>query len=181
MKTRFQTCTAVAALCLVLACQPGAGVGTSPSPALTASQTPTLAPSVAATASPRPPGLTPVSLTVSGHVTMASDGRPASGVRIRIAPFPINDGRTPGPDVVVASDASGAYSATVSAWTLEALANSSSSQLSLFITPPPGMKVVAVSQTVTLPMGPIGPNQPEWYFMLARDLKGPIDITLAAQ
>ena len=181
MKTHFQTFTAIAALSVVLACQPAASVATSPSPALTASQTPSLAPTAAATATPTASPLTPVSLAVSGHATMASDGRPASGVRIRVAPFPINDGRAPGPDVIVASDASGAYSATVSAWTLEALANSSSSQLSLFITPPAGMKVVAVTQSETLPMGPIAANQPEWYFMLARDLKGPIDITLAAQ
>ena len=120
-------------------------------------------------------------LNVSGHVTRAPDGRPVAGVRLRFAPFSINDGRTPGPDVVVTSDASGAYSVKVPAWTLEALANSSSSQLSLFVTPPAGMKVLAVTQSSTLPIGPLAPNVPEWYFMLARDLNGPIDITLGAQ
>jgi hypothetical protein len=120
-------------------------------------------------------------LAVSGRVTTASDGRPVPGVRLRFAPFPINDGRSPGPDVVVTSDANGVYSAAVPAWTLEALANSSSSQLSLFVTPPAGMNVLAVMQSSTLAIGPIAPNVPDWYFMLARNLNGPIDITLAAQ
>lgn len=110
-----------------------------------------------------------------------ADGTPVSGVRLRFAPFPINDGRVAGPDVVVTSDASGAYSARVSAWTLEALANSSSSQLSLFVTPPAGMKIAAITRSSTLPIGPIAPNVADWYFMLVRDLNGPIDITLAAQ
>ncbi|HEX9436189.1 MAG TPA: hypothetical protein VGA16_03405 [Candidatus Limnocylindria bacterium] len=106
---------------------------------------------------------------------------------IELVTFAISGGcstacpRAPGPDVVVTTDAAGAYSAEVSAWTLEALADSSSSQLSLFVTPPAGMKVVAVTQSSTLPIGPIAPNVPEWYFMLVRDLNGPIDITLAAQ
>jgi hypothetical protein len=43
------------------------------------------------------------------------------------------------------------------------------------------MNVLAVMQSSTLPIGPIAPNLPDWYFMLARDLNGPIDITLAAQ
>jgi hypothetical protein len=132
-------------------------------------------------------GADAVVLTVSGHVTLASDGRPVPGVRVRIAPFAISGGcstpcaRAPGPDVVVTSDARGAYSATVSAWTIEALADSSSSQLSLFVTPPTGMQVVAVTQSSTFPIGPIASNDPQWYFMLARALDGPIDITLAAQ
>src|SRR6266508_2948091 len=102
---------------------------------------------------------------------------------IELVTFAISGGcstacpRAPGPDVVVTTDAAGAYSAEVSAWTLEALADSSSSQLSLFVTPPAGMKVVAVTQSSTLPIGPIAPNVPEWYFMLVRDLPGPIDIT----
>ncbi len=144
----------------------------------------------AATATPaaaQPLGPTPVVLTVSGHVTLASGERPVPGVRVRIAPFALSGGcpaacpQAPGPDAVVTSDASGAYSAVVSAWTLEALADSSSSQLSLFVTPPPGMKVIAVTRSITFPIGPIAPNDPQWYFMLARDLSGPIDITLAAQ
>jgi hypothetical protein len=93
----------------------------------------------------------------------------------------INDGRAPGADVTVTSDANGAYSAVVPAWTLEALADSSSSQLSLFVTPPAGMRVSAVTRSSTLPIGPLAPNVPDWYFMLARELNGPIDITLAAQ
>lgn len=175
----------IAALSVVLACQQGANIATSPSPTVT---TPATSPTSSSTtptgtpiASPRPPEPTPVVLTVSGRVTRAPDGRPVPGVRLRFAPFAINDGRVPGPDVVVTSDATGAYSAKVPAWTLEALANSSSSQLSLFVTPPAGMKVIVVTQSSTLPIGPIAPNVPEWYFMLARDLSGPIDITLEAQ
>jgi hypothetical protein len=163
---------------------PSAGVPTrsaTPTPGAVATATAT------PTASPRPPEPTPVVLTVSGHVTLAPEGRPVPGVRLRIAPFALSGGcptacpRPPGPDVVVTSDASGAYSAAVSAWTLEALANSSSSQLSLFVTPPSGMTVVAVTRSITFPMGPLAPNDPQWYFMLARDLNGPIDITLAAR
>jgi hypothetical protein len=69
----------------------------------------------------------------------------------------------------------------VAVWTLEALADSSSSQMSLFVTPPAGMKVATVAQSITFPVGPLAPNDPQWYFMLARDLTGPINITLAAQ
>jgi hypothetical protein len=158
-----------------------------PTPSATATPGGVATPTSTPTHSPQPPDPTPIVLTVSGHVTLASDGRPVAGVRVRIAPFAISGGcstacpRPPGPDVEVTSDGSGAYSTTVAAWTLEALADSSSSQLSLFITPPAGMKVVAVTQSATLPIGPLAPNDPQWYFMLARDLNGPIDITLAAQ
>jgi hypothetical protein len=166
-------------LALVAAACGTAATTTSPTPSATA--TPGAVATATPTASPRPPEPTPVVLTVSGRVTRASDGGPVPGVRLRFAPFAINDGRVPGPDAVVTSDATGAYSAMVPAWTLAALADSSSSQLSLFVTPPAGMKVLAVTQSNTFPIGPIAPNAPDWYFMLARDLSGPIDITLAAQ
>lgn len=146
-------------------------------PASTATPTPT--------SSPRPTEPTPVVLAVSGRVSLASDGRPVAGVRLRFNAAAINGGcptacpKAPGPDVVVTTDANGAYTAKVSAWTLEALADSSSSQLSVFVTPPAGMQITAVTQASTVPVGPIAPNVPEWYFMLERDLNGPIDITLA--
>jgi hypothetical protein len=177
----------IAALSVVLACQQGATIRTSPPPTVTPAASPTSSLTPTATAAPprsvpaTTPEPTPVVLTVSGRVTRASDGRPVPGVRLRFAPFAINDGRPPGPDVVVTSDATGAYSAKVPAWTLEALANSSSSQLSLFVTPPAGMKVITVTQSGTLPIGPLAPNVPDWYFMLAPDLNGPIDIVLEAQ
>ena len=193
---------AIAVGAVLLACAPSANVAASPTPTITqsanpsptATATPTAAPSATTapatptpTGSARPGDPTPVVLTVGGRVTQASDGRPVSGVRLRFNPAALSGGcpvacpKAPGPDVVVTSDANGAYTAKVAAWTLEALADSSSSQLSLFLTPPAGMKVVAVTQASTLPIGPIAPNVPEWYFMLARDLKGPIDITLAPQ
>lgn len=176
---------AVTMLLMMLALVAGAcgtaATTTSPTPS---AAVPTLSATATPTGSPRPPEPTPVVLTVTGHVKVATDGRPVPGVRVRIAPFAISGGsapKPPGPDVIVTTDASGAYSAAVSAWTLEALANSSSSQLSLFVTPPAGMKVVGVTQSITYPLGPLAPNDPQWYFMLARDLNGPIDITIAAQ
>ena len=149
------------------------------------SPTATIPGSAAPSASPLP---TPVLLTVNGHVKM-SDGRPVSGVRVRVSPMYISGAdtswgtrdRVPGPDVVVMSDQSGAYTATVSAWSLEALAKSASFQLSLFVTPPAGMKIVAITQADGFPSGPLAPNDPQWYFMLAREFKSPVDITVAAQ
>lgn len=167
----------IAALSVVVACQ-AANSATSPTPVATATSSPTSSPTRSPVA--RTPDPTPIVLRVSGHVTK-SEGTPVAGVRLRFSPFYIKDGRVPGPDVVLTTDVTGAYTATVPAWTLEALANSSSSQLSLFVTPPTGMKIVAITQSSTLPIGPIAPNVPEWYFVLARDLNGPIDITLAAQ
>ena len=163
----------IAVLSVTVACQ-AANSATSPTPTATTTPSPTRS------AAPTTAAPTPITLSVSGHVTK-TDGSPVSDVRLRFSPFAINDGRVAGPDVVVTSDASGAYSAKVPAWTLEALANSSSSQLSLFVAPPAGMKIVAITQSSTLPVGPIAPNVPEWYFMLVRAVNGPIDITLAAQ
>src|SRR5512135_2327874 len=120
------------------------------------SPTPTATPMASASVTPKTPAPTPISLTIT-------------------------DGRQPGPDATVTSDATGAYNAKIAAWTLEALADSSSSQLSLFVTPPAGMKVVAVTRSSTVPIGPLAPNDPQWYFMLARELNGAVDITLAAQ
>jgi hypothetical protein len=170
---RFSRPALIATLSLVLACQQAGASATSP--------TPTATPVASASVTPKTPAPTPISLTITGHVTRAPDGAPVAGVRLRFAPFAINDGRQPGPDVTVTSDATGAYNAKIAAWTLEALADSSSSQLSLFVTPPAGMKVVAVTRSSTVPIGPLAPNDPQWYFMLARELDGAVDITLAAQ
>lgn len=191
---------ALAAILVAAACGPAATTA-SPSPSTAAasrSATATPAPSATATAtatstaaatvsgSPRAEP-TPVALTVSGHVTRASDARPVADVRLRFLPADLAGGcpvacpQAPGPNVVVTSDANGAYSGKIMVWTLEALANSSSSQLNLFVTPPAGMKIVAITQSSTLPIGPLAPNVPEWWFMLERQITGPIDITLAPQ
>lgn len=191
---------ALAAILVAAACGPTATTA-SPSPSTAAasrSATATPAPSATATAtatstaaatvsgSPRAEP-TPVALTVSGHVTRASDARPVADVRLRFLPADLAGGcpvacpQAPGPNVVVTSDANGAYSGKIMVWTLEALANSSSSQLNLFVTPPAGMKIVAITQSSTLPIGPLAPNVPEWWFMLERQITGPIDITLAPQ
>lgn len=160
---------------------------TTPSATATPTATPTAVATPSATSSRSPrPDPTPVALTVTGHAR-SSDGRPLTGVRLRFLPFDMTGGcpiacpQAPGPNVIVTTDANGAFSATVMVWTLEALTESSSSQLSLFVTPPAGMKVVAITQSSTLPIGPFASNTPEWYFILEREVKGPIDITFAAQ
>ena len=168
----------ITALSVTVACQ-AADSATSPTPTPTAtSSLASTSPARSAPASTAAP--TPIVLSVSGHVTK-TDGSAVPGVRLRFSPFYINDGRVAGPDVIVSSDANGAYSAKVSAWTLEALASSSSSQLSLFVTPPTGMKVVKVTGSSMFALGPLAPNDPQWYFMLDRDVHAPIDVVLAAQ
>lgn len=195
MPKRAVSAMAVAAAFVAAACGSAATtaspspsiVATSPSATATPTATPTAVATPTATSSRSPrPDPTPVPFTVTGH-TRSSDGRPIPGVRLRFLPSdmaggcPIACPQAPGPNVIVTSDANGAFSATVMVWTLEALTESSSFQLSLFVTPPAGMKVVAITQSSTLPIGPFASNTPEWYFVLEREAKGPIDITFAAQ
>lgn len=152
----------------------------------TATRSPSATAAATSTSSPRADP-TPVAFTASGRVTRASDGRPVRDVRLRFLPADIAGGcaiacpKAPGPSVTVTSDANGAFSARVMVWTLEALTESSSSQLDLFVTPPAGMKIVAITQASTLPIGPFAPNVPGWWFMLQREISGPIDITLGPQ
>jgi hypothetical protein len=88
-------------------------------------------------------------------------------------PMPINDGREPGPEVSAVTDERGNYTLTVFIWTLEALRNSSSFQLMLDITPPPGLRVTGVSNSIGIPVGS-GPAGP---FIIGNP-GDPIDVTL---
>ena len=89
--------------------------------------------------------------------------------------MPINDGRAPGPDATAVTDDRGAYTFNVLVWTPEVLANSSSFQLMLQVTPPPGLLVLGVTNLFGPPMTSsanlTGP-------LILGDLGGPIDITL---
>jgi hypothetical protein len=106
---------------------------------------------------------------------MAS-GAGVAGVQIRGMPMALNDGRIPGPDVMAVTDGRGAYTFSVLAWTLDALANSSSFQLMLQVTPPTGLLVVGVTKSLGGPPGSgIGMSMGP---LILGDLDGPIDITL---
>jgi hypothetical protein len=90
--------------------------------------------------------------------------------------MPLSDGGAPGPDVTALTDDRGAYSFSVLTWTLEALVNSSSFQLMIEVTPPPGILVVAVTKSLGGPPGSeIGMSMGPLFL---GDLEGPIDITL---
>jgi hypothetical protein len=92
-------------------------------------------------------------------------------------PMAQSDGRMPGPDVMAVTDDHGAYTFSVFTWTPEALANSSSFQLMLQVTPPTGLLVVGVTKSLGGPPGSgIGMSMGP---LILDDLDGPIDITLA--
>jgi hypothetical protein len=158
------------------ACSPGAQSVVSPTPRIQTTPEPSaiVLPSPTATPTATPaPSATPVARTIRGRTALSS-GVAVAGVRVRAMPAPINDGRSPGPDVTAVSASDGSYSLTVMLWTPEALVASSSSQLTVGIVPPPGLRVIEVGRSVGSPpgTGAMGP------FMIG-DLDGPIDITLA--
>jgi hypothetical protein len=136
------------------------------SPTLTASATPTSTPA----ASP-----TPVARTISGRATLTTTGAGVAGVQVRGSPMAINDGRVSGPDTTAVTDGRGAYSFSVLVWTPEALANSSSFQMMIQVTPPVGLLVLGVTKTQggfpATGGNLIGP-------LIVDDLTAPIDITL---
>ena len=156
---------------VAIACSPGAQHGVSsapqdqetPEPTVSLAPTPTSAPSA-----------TPVARTISGRATLATTGASVAGVEVRAMPMPLNNGRPPGADATAVSDVNGIYKFTVIVWALEALAGSSSFQLMLDITPPPGLRVVGLTRSLGSPAGS-GAAGP---FILG-DLDGPVDITLA--
>ena len=88
----------------------------------------------------------------------------------------INDGRVPGPDVTVVTDDRGAYTFTVLIWSPEALANSSSFQMMVQVTPPSGLLVLDVTKTSGGVPGRASGNMTG--AVIVDDLNGPIDITL---
>lgn len=166
-------------------CSPGPQSGATPAAtdqrALAAAPTvapPTIpAPTPSAPASATPaPSPTPVARTISGRATLATTGAAVAGVQVLGMPMPLNDGRAPGPDVTAVTDDRGAYSFSVLTWTLEALVNSSSSQMMMQVTPPSGFLVVEVTKSLGGPPGSeIGMSMGP---VLLGDLEGPIDITL---
>src|SRR5712692_2514344 len=135
--------------------------------------TPTVTPSatLATTAAPSP---TPVPRKMTGRATLMTTGAAVAGVLVRASPMPINDGRVPGPDVTATTNDSGVYTLTVLIWTPEALGSSSSFQVMLEVTPPPGLLVLDVTGALGGPPGTMGGMRP----LILNDLSGPIDITL---
>ena len=137
--------------------------------------TPALTPSATPSTTPEP-GPTPVPRKITGRVTLMTTGAGVAGVGVRVSPMPINDGRVPGPDATAVTDESGVYTLTVLTWTLEALANSSSEQVMLQVTPPPGLLVLGIANSVGGPPGPASGNLTGPFF--PSDIDRPIDITL---
>jgi len=135
--------------------------------------TPTVTPSatLATTAAPSP---TPVPRKMTGRATLMTTGAAVAGVRVRASPMPQSDGRVPGPDVTATTNDSGVYTLTVLIWTPEALGSSSSFQVMLEVTPPPGLLVLDVTGALGGPPGTMGGMRP----LILNDLSGPIDITL---
>src|SRR5207249_3962606 len=115
-------------------------------------------------------GPTPVPQKMMGRATLKTTGAAVGGVRVRVSPMPISDGRVPGPDATAVTDTSGVYTLTVLIWTPEALASSSSFQAVLEVTPPPGLLVLDVSNVLRGPPGTTA--------LILGDLNGPVDITL---
>lgn len=136
---------------------------------------PTSPPSASpSTAAPIP---APVPRTITGRATRAATGAGVAGVSVRVLPSPINDGRAPGPEVTAVTDDRGAYTLTVLTWSPEALGSSSSFQAMVQVTPPPGLLVLRVTNTLGGPPGSadgVLTGRP----LIVSELSGPIDITL---
>ena len=165
---------------LAAGCAPQSQSGASPAPAATSSPaSTTTSPTLPASTSPQIPTAAPtgtVARGISGKATLSATGAGVAGVRVRAMPFPLNDGRVSGPDVTAVTDDRGAYAVGVVLWTSEALGGSSSVQLMIQVTPPPGLLVLSVSSATGGPPGsasgnPAGP-------LMVGDLSTPIDIAL---
>src|SRR5438445_9798729 len=114
---------------------------------------------------------------MTGRGTLMTTGAGVAGVRVRVSPMPINDGRVPGPDAMAVTDESGVYTLTVLTWTPDALASSSSFQAMLEVMPPPGLLVLDVSNVLWGPPGTTAGMLTGRPLMLG-DLDRSIDITL---
>ncbi len=150
-----------------------------PTQTLAATTMPTSSPTPTPSATPQPtvaPSATPVARTISGRATLTTSGAGVPGVQVRGMPMPINDGREPGPNVSATTDERGAYTFTVLMWAPEALANSSSFQMMVQVTPPPGLLVLGVTKTSGGPPGSASGNMTG--ALIVDDVTGPIDITL---
>lgn len=146
-----------------------------PAPSTIPSSSPTLIASAIPTTTPAS-SPTPVARTIIGRAVLMTTGAGVAGVQVRGFPMPINDGRVSGPDATAVTDDRGAYTLSVLVWTQEALLNTSSSQLMLQVTPPPGLLVLSVARTAGGPPGSAGRNFTGPLFL--DDLNGPFDITL---
>ncbi|HEY6201511.1 MAG TPA: hypothetical protein VI056_00575 [Candidatus Limnocylindria bacterium] len=146
---------------------PAASIAASPT---LAASTPTQTPTAAPTAT--------VARTISGKATMSATGAGVAGVRVRAMPSPLNDGRISGPDLTAVTDDRGAYTVSVVLWTAAALGGSSSVQLMVQVTPPPGLLVLAVSSAIGGPPGSASGNLTSP--LMVGDLNAPIDITLGS-
>jgi hypothetical protein len=167
-----------AVIVLATACSPAATDQRTLTPAPTVAS-PTVTPSATAQTTPTPtPAPTPVARTISGRATLAATAAGVAGVQVRGMPSPINDGRVPGPDATATTDDRGAYTFTVLTWTPEALANSSSFQMMVQVTPPPGLLVLGVTKTMSAPPGTAGGPGNLSGALIVDDPSGPIDITL---
>ena len=178
-----RTALLLALIVVATTCSPAATSPTTPEPTSTVAtptisvSTPTLTPSATPSTAPAS-GPTPVPRKMMGRATLKTTGAGAAGVRVRVSPMPLSDGRTPGPDATAVTDDSGVYTLTVLTWTPEALASSSSFQAMLEVTPPPGLLVLDVSKVLLGgPPGTTGgmlTGRP----LILGDLDGPVDITL---
>lgn len=151
--------------------EPAATVAPSAIPA----STPTLTPSATPTSTPIA-SATSVARTISGRATLTTTGAGVAGVQVRGSPMTINDGRVSGPDATAVTDGRGGYSFSVLLWTPEALANSSSFQMMIQVTPPAGLIVLGVTKALGGPPGTASGNLTGP--LMVDDLGGPIDITL---
>ncbi len=137
---------------------------------------PTVAPSATPLTTPAS-GPTPVPRKMTGRATLMTTGAGVAGVRVRVSPLPMDDGRVPGPDATATTDDSGVYTLTVLTWTPEALASSGSFQAMMEVTPPAGLLVLDVTRVLGGPPGTTAGMLTGRPLMLG-DLDGPIDITL---
>src|SRR6266540_267554 len=104
-------------------------------PATTTPSSPTLTPSATPQTTAAPSAM-PVARTISGRATLQATGAGVAGVQVRAMPMAQSDGRVPGPDVSAETDDRGAYTFSVLTWMPEALANTSSFQMMVKVTPP---------------------------------------------
>src|SRR5437762_4320173 len=84
-------------------------------------------------------GPTPVPRKMTGRATLMTTGAGVAGVRVRVSPMAMNDGRVPGPDATAVTAETGVYTLTVLTWTPDALASSGSFQAMVQVMPPPGL------------------------------------------
>ena len=107
-----RTALLLALIVVATTCSPAATSPTTPEPTSTVAtptisvSTPTLTPSATPSTAPAS-GPTPVPRKMMGRATLKTTGAGAAGVRVRVSPMPLSDGRAPGPDATAVTDDSG--------------------------------------------------------------------------